>query len=403
MPYQSAKNVRVAYKAETTFNTLAGAAGATQFRVNRGSVNLEKAQIVSNEVRPDGLVSRGRHGQRNVTGSYEGDLSLGTFDLLFAAVFRSTFVTLLTINTSSPAGGPANIVVAGGPPSTITGNTGSWFTVGLRVGDVIRITASAQSQNNNRNLHITALTATIITVAETLTAQASDTTFVIVRPKKLLQGVTPTSFTFEETEQDIDGSEVFTGVRVGSMGLSMAPGEMAKVTFGVVGADMQTMSGASSPYFTTPTVSTGVGMTAVEAKLFLGGTAVADLTAMTLGLDLSAAGVGIVGATLTPDVFTNSAAVSGSITSLRQDLARVGYFLGENQLSLQATFTEVEAEPKDFISFYVPNLTFASATKSELGADGPRTQQQTLLIGADDRGATLGYDPTTIKIITSAA
>jgi Phage tail tube protein len=395
MAYQSAKNVRVAYKAETTFNVLPTAGGATQFRVNSGTLNLTKAPIVSNEVRPDGLISRGRHGQRDVGGAYEGDLSLGTFDALFAAAFRSTFVAALVI-TNSPS-----ITTT---TSTIVGASGDWFAAGLRIGDVIKFSGLADAANNNKNLHITALTATIITVAETLVANAvGDTTYTLTRPKKLLQGTTPTSFTFEETENDIDGSEIFSGVRVGSMTLTMAPNEMAKINFGVVGANMQTMTAANSPYFTSPTNTTGVGMTAVEAKLFLNGVAVVDLTALTLGIDLGAAGIPIVGATITPDVFTNSANVTGSITSLRQDLARVGNFLAEDVLSLQATFEDTLAAPKGFISFYVPNLTFASATKSELGADGPRTQEQTLLIGADDRGTALGFDPTAIKIITSAA
>src|SRR5690606_15576854 len=97
----------------------------------------------------------------------------------------------------------------------------------LRIGDIIRLTDHSSAGNNNRNLRIVDLDATTITVAETLTLNASpDTDVTITRPKTLVQGVTPRSFTFEEYEADIDGTEIFTGCRVGSMQLQLQPNGM---------------------------------------------------------------------------------------------------------------------------------------------------------------------------------
>lgn len=399
MSYQSGRNIRVAYKAETTFNTLAGASAGTQFRVNRGGLNLAKAPINPGEIRPDGMVTRGRHGQRSVAGNYEGDLSLGTFDGLFVGGFRSPFTALATITQATAGMSSATLSVAA---HSITASTGSFITSGLRIGDVIRATVGLVSGNLNRNLRITGLTATVITVAETMTVEAGPiATWTLIRPKKLLMGVTPASFTVEETDQDIDASEVFTGCRVGKTSFTMVPNDIAKVTFDFAGADGQIMSGASSPYFTTPTATASLGMTAVEAAILLNGAAVIDLTGFKLDIDLKAAGTNVVGNTVTPDVFTNQMMTSGSIDGLMSDLQHLIDFNAETQFALAVLLTENETEPKDFISLYVPNFTFSSGSKSALGSDGPRTISMDMLIGADDRGGA--YDQTMVMLQTSAS
>lgn len=398
MVYQSGRNVGVSYKSEgVNYGVLPGASAAKAFRPNSGGLVLNKEPIQSGEVRRDGMTTRGRHGSRSVSGSYTGDLSLGSFDELIEAVFRGTFSPLLTI-TEATAGLTSITTTA----STIVASAGSWITAGLRVGDVFRLTNHSTPPNNDRNLRITALTATVMTVAETLTANAvADTSFTITRPKKLTQGVTPRSFTFEENEIDIDGSEVFKGVRVGSMQIQMQPNGMCTLNFGLVGQDMEVMTGASAPYFTTPTEFVSVGMTAVEALIRVGTTDVLDVTTLDLTLNLNAAGVPVVGSVVTPDVFTNLASVEGSLTALKSDVTRSQQFLNETELSLHLLFTEKETAPADFCSFFLGSFTLATATKGEIGTDNARTQTFTLLTGVDERGGA--YDRTILKYQTSAA
>lgn len=395
MVYQTGRNISVSYKEEVTYGTKPGATGATGFRPNSGNLNLTKEPINSNEIRSDGMTTRGRHGSRSVTGGYTGDLSVGTFDDLFEAVFRGTWSAALELDETdftSITTGANTIVFASGSP----------ITLGLRVGDVIRLADHSSAGNNNRNLRITALSATTITVAETLTVDAvADTSVTITRPKTLIQGTTARSFTFEEYEADIDGTEVFTGVRVGSMQLQMQPNGMATVNFGLVGQDMEVLDGASAPYFTDPTKTTTIGLTAVEAKIMLGDEEVLDVSSIDMTLNLNASGVPVVGSVLTPDVFTNLATVELSITALKKDVTRAEQFLNETELSLHLLFEENESGAADFVSFYVPNLTLATATKGDLGQDNARTQQFTCLVGVDERGGA--YEKTMVKLQTSAA
>lgn len=395
MAYQTGRNITVAYALESTFGTLpAGASASKAFRPNSGAMSLTKEAIRSGENRRDGQMTRGRHGSKSVAGSYVGDLSLGSYDDFIQAVFRGTFDTPLALSGLS--------LTADNSAKTFTRAAGSWIGDGVRVGDVVRFGGFTTGQNNSRNFRVTAVTALVLTVAEIPAAVASaQTGITLSRPKKLLMGLIPRSFSIEEAEVDIDASEVFTGCRISQMALRLAPNGMSQVTFNVVGQDMQIQQGVNSPFFLTPVATVSIGMTAVEALIRLGSTDVLDLTGVDLSINLNAAGQPVVGSLITPDVFTNIASVEGSITALRQDVTRVQSFLNEDQLSLHLLFTENESEPKDFCSFFVGNLTLSSATKSELGADGPRTQTLALLIGADDRGGA--YDPGSVKYQTSAA
>lgn len=398
MSHQTGRNILVAYKEENTFGTPEAGTGGTVFRPNSGKLELAKAAIESNENRRDGLKTRGRHGSKSVSGNYSGDLSLGSYDDFIEAVFRGTFSAAITITEATAAMSSATLSVTAG---SIVASAGSWLTAGLRVGEVIRLGSGFVSANQDRNIRITGLTATTISVAETLTAEAGPlASYSLTRPKTLLQGTTPRSFTVEETEIDIDSSEVFSGCRIGQMQLQMQPNGMATVDFGIVGQDMDIKTGVDSPSLTDPVASTSIGVTAVEAVIRLGTTDLLDVSALNLSIYLNASGNPVVGSSLTPDVFTNQAMVEGSITALRQDVSKVQNFLNEDQLSLHILFTENESEPKDFCSFYVGNLTLASASKSELGQDGPRTQDLTLMIGVDERGGA--FDATSVKYQTSA-
>jgi hypothetical protein len=327
-----------------------------------------------------------------VTGAYTGDLSVGTFDDLIEAVFRGTFSPALELDED-------DVTSITTTANTIVGASGDWLALGLRVGDVIRLVAHADAGNNDRNIRITGLTADTITVAETLTVNAvPDTDFTLTRPKALIQGLVPRSFTIEA---DIDGSEVFTGCRIGSMQLQLQPNGMATLNFAIVGQNMDVLEGPNAPYFTDPSRTATIGLTAVEAKIMVGGVEVMDVSSIDLTLNLNASGVPVVGSVLTPEVFTNTATIEMSITALKKDVTRSQQYLDEDELSLHLLFEEHESGAADFVSFFIPNFTLANATKGEIGQDNARTQTFTALVGIDERGGA--FDPTMIKFQTSAA
>ena len=65
-----------------------GRTGLARRRRNRR--DLTKAATESNEVRYDGMRTRGRHGIQKTMGSWTGEASLGSFDAITEAITRDT-------------------------------------------------------------------------------------------------------------------------------------------------------------------------------------------------------------------------------------------------------------------------------------------------------------------------
>lgn len=404
MAFQGGRNQLVKFKPQTTAGTLAASgAGAARFRVNEGSpgLNLSKTLINSGENRGDGLSTRGRHGSHVVQGSYNADLSIGSFDEIFEAVMRGTWSASTTVSDGDSLGA---LSVSS---SVVTFATGGLAALGKpKVGDILTCTAGLAAGDLNKRLRVTAATDTTMTLERldgtAITNVAGPTgTYSFTRHKKLIQGVTRRAFTIEEHEIDIDASEVYDFCRFSRFDLSVAADGMAQVTFGVVGRTASALTGGSAPYFTGETLATTLGLAAPQAKLKIGSSTLVDITDFQLSVDLRAAAQPVVGSNFTPDVFDNTAQLTARITGLRQDFARFTDFLNEAQLELHLYFAENENAPEDFINFAATNLTLANPQKSPVGQDGPKTQSFDLVIGANDAGGF--YDLSMVAIHTSAA
>ena len=399
--YQTGRNVAVSYKARASGaygDAAAVGAGATVLRPISGGLNFTKNPIESAENRRDGMTTRGRHGQHAVAGSYQCELGVGSFDDLFAAAFRSAWAAAVTVTQATMS--TATLTCTS---SVITATAGSFLTAGVRVGDVIVFTAGLTG-NLNKNLRVVGLTATTITVAEVLTVIGTAvTTWSFGIKRKLIQTptLTETDFSFEEYEADIDASERFDGVRVGGFSLEMSPNGMVRATFNLVGQKMTPLTSASAPYFTSPVASVSLPLSVADASIRLGSESLLDVTAFTLNFDVSAGPASVIASPYTPDVFTNLAKVTGSITTLRRSLDQVSNFVNETQLALHVLLAEADAEPKDFFALCMTNLVLGGANKSALGADGPRTQELPIMVGIDEAGGA--YDATMLKLVRSNA
>jgi hypothetical protein len=261
MPYQTQSNIITAYKVQTGLGVQATGAGGTVLRMAGGAgANLTKAAVESNEVRRDAMRIRGRHGTLKTSGQWAHEASLGSAEPMLQAVMRDTWDAADLVITEA-TGGLTSITTT---TSTIVNGGGSWITAGLRVGDVIRLTNHSSAGNNSRNLRIVGLTASTITVAELLTANAvADTAFTITRPKKLIQysaGVlVPRYFTVDEYDVDIDQSTVLTDFVWGSIKFSMATNGLLTADPGGIGTgQIAALTTGASPLLTAPAESTAV-------------------------------------------------------------------------------------------------------------------------------------------------
>lgn len=410
--WQSQSNALMAYKVQSVQGTQVSGAGATQLRQADGSAGLKMTKDVteSTEVRSDGMRSRGRHGFQNMAGSWRHQMSIGSCEPIIEAIIRDTWGTAdLAITEATTFGGSAAAVSITTTANTIVAAAGSWITQGLRVNDVIRLTGQATSTtNNSKNLRIVGLTALVITVAETLVVNAvADTSFTVTRAgKKLIQyagGVlVPRWFTTEDYEVDIDGTEVATDFVWTNTKIGMAPNGILMFDPGGIGTgQFNTLTGASAPLFTAPTLNTATPLAVVDATLRLGTADLVELTAFDLTLDIGGNApktFGSPGQKYSPSVFTGQMSASLSLTALRKDLAYVANYVAEDVLTLHVLAVENTVEPKAFIAFSLTNFTLGSVDKSGLNrAAGPRTQTMQIpvgLVGKDEAGGA--FNPSMI-------
>ncbi|MBR1198827.1 hypothetical protein JQ574_22785 [Bradyrhizobium sp. AUGA SZCCT0158] len=413
MVYQSQSNGYYAYKFQSGLGVQASGSDAKVFRTTgSGSPGkMTKGLTASNEVRRDGQRSRGRHGIQKTSGVWGGQLALGAYDDVMEAIVRGTYSAADLAITEATAGLTSITTTA----NTIVAAAGSWITAGVRVNDVWRLTNHSSAANNGINLRVLGVTASTLTVAETLVVNAvADTAFTLTRPGRVLinpaaGALVPRYATIEEHEIDIDGSEVFTDGVFGMGKISMGPNGIITFDAGWTGTGkFETKTGGAAPFFTTPTENTSTEMAVVDATIRLGTTDLVELTAfdLTFGTGPMAPETFGSGAQkYSPDVFTGQMGIGLNFTALRKDLAYVANHVAEDQLSLHVLAVELESEPKDFIAFSVANFTLGGVDKSALNKSaGPRTQTLSIpedLVGKDQRGGA--YDPTMIKIQVSNA
>jgi hypothetical protein len=172
------------------------------------------------------------------------------------------------------------------------------------------------------------------------------------------------------------------------------------IEFGLVGADLNPLASGASPFFTTPTLTTTIGLSWTDATLRLGGADILVLTGFEFMLDMRGATVPVIGSILTPDVILNNATLTGSISAVRQDLSNLTRFASETELEFQAMLVAPQAEPKDFGSFFISRLKFMTPPDEQLGNDGAMTE--TMQWEAGDKEVATGYDDTMLSYSTSA-
>lgn len=403
MTYQSNFARYVAMLVQSGIGVPATGAGATMIRQAGGTPgDASKAAIQSKEIRQDAQPVKGRHGQQStVGGPYTTELSIQSCDQIMQAVMRATWDTEITktqADFTSLTTGAHTIVLTSGNP----------ITMGFRVNDVIDLLTFTDVGNNSTNLRITGLTATTITVAETLIVESTpDTTCSIVRRGRKI--INPAAgalvnryFTIEEYLTDISGSRLFNDALWKSMKLSMAPNGLIMLEPSWVGTGSFTPT-TGAAVLTSPTLIANPPMAALDATLRLGGSDVADITAWDLTLDNGAVAPATVGSKISPTVAPGLNQATMNITLLQKDMSYVIGFMNETGYSLSLKAVDNMAEPKNFININVPNFTLGGAKVSPASTAGGVTTQTisvpAALIGHDTSGT--GFDDTTISIQVS--
>jgi len=396
-----AKQVR--YKAESVYNTAPGASGAQSLRRVESSINVEKDTYASAELRTDYQISDFRHGTRRTAGSIKGELSPLTYADFMAAALRKDFAAGVSAATLS-------LTIAGSGPYTVTRATGSWLTDGFKAGDVVRITAgSVNASNLNKNLYVVSLTATVLTVvvpnASAMVAEGpiASCTCSVTGKKTYTPttGHTDKSFAIEHWFSDIAQSELYLGCKASALDIQLPPTGLATIGVDVMGSGSVTTG--TSAYYTSPTSPTTTGIAAaVNGLLYIGATAVATCTGLSLRVDGGYSGDPVVGSNFMPGIFPGRVNVTGQFTAYFENATFRDAFLNETELALSALLTSDNAAAANFLAFNLPRIKLGSASRSD-GEKGLILTANFQALYNGSGGSGISSEATTLSIQDSAA
>ncbi len=394
---------QLTYKVQSALGTKATASSAQSLRRVTSGLELQKGTFQSNEIRTDQQVSDFRHGSKSVSGPISGELSPGTYEDFLASAVRRDFTTVSDITSLSIT------IAASGSAWTVTRSTGSFLTDGIKVGDVVRLTAgSFDAANSNKNLFVASMTATVLTVytlngsAMTAEGPIASATLALTGKKTYVPESSHTNkyWTIEEWNSDITVSRTFIDCKVSTASVDMPPEGMATINFGFLGRSQDI---AASQYFTSPTAATTTGVVAgANGLLIKDGAKVGNVTSMNFEINGNMTTEPVVGSDTSPDVFAGRVTVSGQMTVLFEDDTFLQMFEDETEASVSFALTTDNTATADFIAFTFPRIKAGGATPD----DGEKGIVQTIPFTAlldGTGGSGTDSEKTTISIQDSQA
>lgn len=375
------------------------------FRRVTSTLDLSKATYQSKEIRPSMQKSDFRHGVRSVSGTINGELSVGTYQDFMSSVLRAAWSATSAYNAGTD-------VTASATSPHFVDASGGFITAGLKVGMVGRWTGFAgagATDNNDKNFLITALTATNMTgvflngTAVVADAAGDTVTFTPLGKSVSIpvSGHTRDYWTIEHNFADITQAEQFVDCVFGGMNVKLPASGMATVDFPVLGLSMDT---STSAYFGTPlAASSGDNLAAVNGAVYVAGVAVALITSLDININGNATSVGgVVGSNVAPDITPGPLDVSGSMTVLFQNATMRDYFLNETEVAVVAAFTTNNTATAGVQTYIMPVVKMGGANKD----DGEKGLIMTMPFTALENtagGTGTATNATTITIYDSAA
>lgn len=387
----------VAYKKETTWGTLAGASSGKQVRRVTADFNLTKETYESNEIRTDRQLADFRHGVRSADGTLSGELSPNSYSDFMQSLVGKDFAAVTAISSLSVT------IAASSQLWTITRATGDWITGGIKVGTVLRLTgAGLNAANSAKNLLVVSMSATVLTVdvlnGSDLVAEGpiASVTATVVGKQTFVPatGHTEDSYTIEQWFQDISQSEVFAGMRVGTMNVQLPATGLTTVDFSFMGKDLS--SKGTTQYFTSPTAQGTNGIfAAVNGALIVNGQPVALVTSADFTVERAMENATAVGSNSVAEIFMGRIRVTGNLSVYFQDANFRNYFDNETAVSIVFALTTGSEATADFVTFTLPKVKLGSFAKDdgELGLVASTSFQA--LLNSD---TTAGLPATTIQI-----
>ncbi len=390
-------------------STVDPAVGSAQIlRRVSSTLKLAKDTYQSNEIRSDRQIADFRHGVKRVTGGISGEYSPATYFAFQEAALRATKSSAVSLSNTD-----LTSVTSDNTSSSFTFAGGNPVTLGLRIGDIVRFGTLATTANNATNYLVTGFSTannrTMSVYPAPTTDASADSTFTLTSNGTSGKAVfMPSSsfvsrkFAVEVNNSDVDVSRLFTECRVGGFDLKLPATGMATCDIPMMGRDMEIYTGASAPFFTSPTAAGTTGIfAAVNGLLRVGGSTVGVVTGLDISLNLNPSSDAVVGQNFVPEIFLGRANITGTATAFFEDSTLIADFKNETEVSILCYLTTTSAVNSPAVSIYLPRLKFGDGNVSDSGEGGQSISMPFQALKAD--GTTAGDEATTIRIVDTEA
>lgn len=392
-------------KAQTGLGVPAAGSGGQVLRRKTSIGKRTRATYVNDEIVQHQQSTGVNLGTASTDWAFDGLLSPGTYATPLAALLRKVF-------TAGAASTGLSLTIAGVGPYTVTRAAGSFLTDGVKIGDMVRITAGTfvNPVNRDNNIVVTALTDLVLTGltlnGSTLVAEgpiaASAVTVIGKKTMAPLIGHTDTLLTVEEWYNDLGRSELFPDLRISQADLGLPASGNATIKLASMGLGVRTRG--SAQVLTTPTAATATPvLTAVRGVVLANGVAQGGVTGITMTIKGNLTAIGpVVGSNFNPDMSRGRIEVSGQFTALFDSPALGLLYDGETVTSLVAVMAADTTNGADFVAINLSALKLTDDAPDDGEKAVIRTYPFTAQLNANG-GPALASDKTIITIQDSAA
>lgn len=407
MPVAQGINKLTVFKEQTALGTPATGAGGQVLRRKTSVTKTSRASYVNDEIVTHQQSMGVNLGTAASSWNFDGLLSPGTYAGLMQTLMRKIF-------TATAAFLASTITISGSAALwTFTASVAAplFLTNGLKIGDVIRLSAAGGTAGNKANniLVVGVTSETVFTGvtlnASALVAEGIATCTVTVTGKKCivpLTGHTDKLVTVEEWYADLVKSELFPDVRIGQADIGLPATGNSTIKLTAAGLGVRT--GGNSQVLTSPTAATtSPVLTAVRGLLRINNAAILTVTGVQLSIKADLTPMGpVVGSNFSPDMSRSRIQVSGQFTGLFDSTTLRDLFDAETLTSLVSVMAADTTNASDFVSFSMSAIKLTDADIDDGEKAIMRTYPFTAQLNAAG-GASLANDQTILSIQDSLA
>ena len=400
MPVAQGINRLLAFKKQSGLGVAASGASGQLVRRETATLGVTRETYSSNEIVSHQQHTGDVHGVAKSQGTINGLLSPLTYQGFIESVLRKAGAATTAITAVSLT------IAASGAGYTITRAAGDFLTGGIKIGDVIRLSAGALNANNLlKNILVTGVTATVLTVlvadGSTMTAEGPITGCTVTVPGKKVwvptTGHTNDYYTFEEWFSDLSRSHLYPDVQIANTEIAAPATGNVTSKFGLIGLGSRTKSGAR--VLTSPGAETTSNVVAgIAGYVSIGGVRYTAITSATVTIDGGVThGEPVVGSNFIPDVQRGRIKVSGQFTALYESDTLAAPFDNATSTNLILVLANTGTAPVDFVTITLPQVKLFS----DDGDDGEKQIVRTYSFVAElcsSGGASLANHQTICSI-----